>query len=74
MLISQKFRKIQGKTPVPIKKDTPTQVFSYEFCEIFKNTFFTEHHRITASVYYESVILFLKKQDVTQKFWEDDVL
>ena len=22
---------------------TPTQVFSCEFCEIFKNTFFTEH-------------------------------
>ena len=26
-----------------IKKETLTQVFSCEFCEIFKNTFFTEH-------------------------------
>ena len=26
-----------------IKKETLAQVFSYEFCEIFKNTFFTEH-------------------------------
>ena len=26
-----------------IKKETPTQVFSSEICEIFKNTFFTEH-------------------------------
>ena len=26
-----------------IKKETPTQNFSCEFCEIFKNTFFTEH-------------------------------
>ena len=33
-----------------IKKDTPTQVFHYELCEIFKNTFFTEHLRATASV------------------------
>ena len=26
-----------------IKKDTPTQVFSCEFCEIFKDTYFEEH-------------------------------
>ena len=26
------------------------EVFSCEFCEIFKNTFFTEHLRTTASV------------------------
>ena len=26
-----------------IKKETLAQVFSCEFCEIFKNTFFTEH-------------------------------
>ena len=25
------------------KKETPTQVFSCKFCEIFKSTFFTEH-------------------------------
>ena len=28
-----------------IKKETLAQVFSCEFCEIFKNTFFTEHLR-----------------------------
>ena len=28
-----------------IKKETPTQMFSCEFCEIFKNTFFIEHLR-----------------------------
>ena len=33
-----------------IKKETLTQVFSYEFCEIFKSTFLTEHLRTTASV------------------------
>ena len=32
-----------------IKKETLAQVFSYEFCEISKNTFFTENLRATAS-------------------------
>ena len=32
-----------------IKKETPTQVFSCEFCDISKNTFFTEHVWATAS-------------------------
>ena len=30
---------------------TPAQVFSCEFCEIFKNTLFTEHLRATVSDY-----------------------
>ena len=55
---SLKFRKIHKKLPVQeslfflncrpevgnfIKKATLAQAFSYEFCEISKNTFFTEH-------------------------------
>ena len=32
-----------------IKKETLVQVFSYEFCEISKNTFFTERLWATAS-------------------------
>ena len=32
-----------------IKKETLSQVFSCEFCEIFKNTFFTKHLWETAS-------------------------
>ena len=50
---SYKFRKIHRKTPVPefhfniklqlYKKEILAQVFSCEFCEISKNTFFTEH-------------------------------
>ena len=32
-----------------IKKETLAQVFSYEFSEISKNTFFTEHLWTTAS-------------------------
>ena len=61
---SQKFRKIHSKTPVPeslfdkvtglrpatlFKKKSLTQIFSFEFCEISKNTFFTEQLRATAS-------------------------
>ena len=33
-----------------IKKETLAQVFSCEFCEISKNTFFTEHLWTTASI------------------------
>ena len=33
-----------------IKKEALAQVFSCEFCEIFKNTFFTEHFWATVSV------------------------
>ena len=32
-----------------IKKETLAQLFSCEFCEISKNTFFTEHFWATAS-------------------------
>ena len=32
-----------------IKKETLADVFSCEFCDISKNTFFTEHRRATAS-------------------------
>ena len=35
-----------------IKKETLAQVFSWEFCEISKNIFFTEHLRTTASENY----------------------
>ena len=34
-----------------IKKETLEKVFSSEFCEISKNTFFTEHLRTTASIH-----------------------
>ena len=32
------------------KKETPMQVFSYEFSKTFKNTHFIEHLWVTASV------------------------
>ena len=48
-----------------IKKETRAQVFSCEFCEIFKNTIFTEHLRTTASVHDShqlSVILSISRE------------
>ena len=39
--------KLEG--PKILKKETLAQVFSYEFCKISKNIFFTEHHT-TASI------------------------
>ena len=61
-ICSWKFRKIHRKTPVPVpepqacnffKKETLAQVFSCEFCEDSKNTFFIEHIWATASVNYQ---------------------
>ena len=42
------FNKV-AKVNKVIKKETLAQVFSCEFCEISKKTFFTEHLRTTAS-------------------------
>ena len=46
------FNKVAGLRPATllktcnfIKKETQRKVFSCEFCEIFKNTFFIEHLR-----------------------------
>ena len=42
--------KVAGVSPATLLKKTLAQVFSCEFCEISKNTSFTEHLRTTASV------------------------
>ena len=36
-----------------IKKETPTQVFSCEYCKIFKNSYFKEHLQTAASEHTE---------------------
>ena len=44
------FNKVAGlRTATSLKKETLAQVFSCEFCEISKCTFFTEHLSATAS-------------------------
>ena len=47
---SKKFRKIHRKTPVP--ESLLAHVFSCEFCQVSKKTFFTEHPQETASENY----------------------
>ena len=43
-MLKSLFNKVTGlKTCIFIKKETPTQVFSYKYCKIFKNSFFMEH-------------------------------
>ena len=44
------FLKLQPQTCNFIQKETLAQVFACEFCEISKNTFFTEHLWTTATV------------------------
>ena len=44
------FNKVAGGAGNFIKKLALAQEFSCEFCEIFKNTFFTEHLLMTAFV------------------------
>ena len=45
------FNKVAGVAWNSINKETLAQVFSCEFFEIFKNTYFTEHLRTTAFVH-----------------------
>ena len=61
-----KFYKIHRKTPVPesLLKKRLAQVFSCEFCEISKNTFFTEHLRVTASVLFLFYMLWTYDIDI----------
>ena len=35
--------KVTGLRPATYQKETPTQVFSSEFCEVFEDIYFEEH-------------------------------
>ena len=39
--------------------DAPTQVFSCQYCEIFKNTYFEEHLQTTATYILQNVQCYL---------------
>ena len=39
-MIESLLTKLQGLRPATLLKKTPRQVFSSEYCEIFRNTFF----------------------------------
>ena len=49
MLLGSRFNEIAGLIPEILLKETPTQVFSCEYCEIFKNIYFEEHLRMANS-------------------------
>ena len=51
--------KITAKLAFEIVKMSPAQVFSSKFCKIYKNLFFTEHLRTTASGFFYSFYCFL---------------
>ena len=51
--------KLQAEACNFLKKETLAQVFSCEFCEIFKNTLFTEHLWVTVS----EIMLILSEQE-----------
>ena len=58
------FNKAAGLRPQPcnfIKRETLAQAFSWEFCEISKNNFFTEHLRTTAPAPTNTAQFFSKK-------------
>ena len=59
--------KLQALSCIFIKKETLAQVLSCEFCEISKNTFFTEHPWRTASELKENLI-FLKLKTVGKQY------
>ena len=42
-----------------IKKESLAQVLSFEFCEIFKNTFFDRTTPVAASDYFSTIHIFL---------------
>ena len=52
------FIKLEAYTCNFIKKETLAQAFSCEFCEIYKNIFFTEHLPVTVSVVWPIIIVF----------------
>ena len=49
--VKKVFLKILPEACNIIKRETLPEVLSSEFCEIFQNTFFSKHNRVTASGY-----------------------
>ena len=67
--VLRNFAKFTGKhlcQSLFIKKETLVQVFSCEFCEISKNTFFTEHVWVTGSLLFQVLLQVhaLKSNDI----------
>ena len=54
-----------------MKKETLARVFSCEFCEFFKNNYFTEHLWTTASFYHAIFVSFWIYWGLVKKWWEE---
>ena len=69
------FNKVAGLGQQLYRKETPTQVFSCEICEVFKNTYFEEDLRTTASELIGDTTLFhetiLKKHTTGKTNFQD---
>ena len=51
-MLESLFRKVAGR------KETPTQVLSYVYCEYFNSIYFQKHLRTTASDYSFTIVIF----------------
>ena len=77
-----KFRKIHWKTTVSdlrpailLRKETPTQVFSCEFNETFKSSFFIEHLRRLLPSFLYKIKRNINWFDICWRFhWQDIIL
>ena len=52
-MLESLFKKLQGRGLEHYQKETPTQVFSCKYFEIFKNTYFEKHLRTAAFVHFK---------------------
>ena len=68
------FNKVADSACNFIKKETLVQVFSCEFCKIFKNTFYTEHLWTTASALLKLLTDYLAKRKQQTKMEQHIVL
>ena len=75
MTVPKNFAKFTGKhlcRSLFFNKETPTQVFSCEICEIFKNTYFVENLRTAAFAiryYIDKKIVFINYLFVEKTRW-----
>ena len=42
-MLESLFNKVAAFWPATLLKESPAQVFSFEYCDIVKNTYFEEH-------------------------------
>ena len=63
------FNKVTHLRAFNFIKETPTQVFSCEICDIFMNTYYEKHLRTTASCYSEvfQTIAALQSSEISRK-------